>query len=239
MTTVHRALRNKAEVSSRTSKNVLKVASQLGYGEEMESDLRYGPVTVCSERNWPCQTPVFKTGTIGLLLVNQPLRFINHLINLDFIANLQEILSRFNLLLTVIQMSAGDECLPAVVSGNRLDGIIMVGDPVSSSIRMQLKKMNLVSVFFADGQPDFGIDRIMPDYQVCGTLAARYFAERGHQNVAYLDVSAANTVFVEVEEAFAAAAMHGGLKTDIYSHRVNHELQEESGLFLQAIDRIV
>ena len=170
ITTVHRALSGKGDISSYTSKKIKAIASQLGYGDLKQEK--------------PSSLDFHIGHTVGLLLFNLPVFLIKHRLNMQLMSYLVECLGRHGILMSVHQVTDADQ-LPSTVRADRLAGVIIMGSPTNPQIIKDMMGGNAVGVFIQSDACSVW-DWVAPDYEVRGRMAADYLIDRGHRRIGYL-----------------------------------------------------
>lgn len=235
VTTVHRVLRNKHDVSPRTSKLVKNVAKQLGYqlkGENVNTNGVSQGILLNSDQ------PLFTTFVIGLLLIERPLHLLKRTINAHLLSYIEAALAKYELLMTVIQV-ADPENLPATVSRNRLDGVIILGEPSARVMRDRLHSMNPVGVFSSVHSEERWADWITSDYHSRGQLAANYLADRGHRRVGFVNTEPGHGGFEQVGYSFLSSARHRGISARIFAGGEGVRMHESSDQTAAIADRVI
>lgn len=233
VTTVHRVLRNKHDVSPRTSRLVREVARQLGY--QLKGDGPGHPGRLFSP---PSDHSSFSTFVIGLLLIERPLYLLKRTINAHLLSHIEAALAKYELLMTVIQV-ADPTRLPPTVSPERLDGVIMLGEPSSRAMRDQLHMMNSVGVFSSVHSEEHWADWVTSDYHCRGHVAANYLADRGHRRIGFVNTLARHPGFEQVGHAFVSAGRSRGLSTQIFADDNGQAVHESSAQTAAAADRVI
>ena len=205
VSTVHRALQDKGDISSNTSKKIRYIASKLGYSD--------------SRTQKGNQADVHVGHTVGLLLFNLPVYLIKHRLNMQLMSYLIEYLGRHGILMSVHQITDADQ-LPATVRADRLDGVIIMGSPTNPQIIKDMMGGNAVGVFI---QPDACTrwDWVAPDYEIRGRLAADYLIDRGHRRIGYLNHVGDHYGFGIAGNALVRRAHDRGIQADEYITAAN------------------
>lgn len=207
VTTVHRALQKKDGISASASHKIHKVAEKLGYHTKNKAMGTPNPALFPAGKN-------LQSHTIGVLMVDTPIYFLQNRVNVRLLSHLETILARYGMLLSVHQAHSAAE-LPALVSSDRLDGVIVMGEVTDPVMTATLKNLNAVGVFATHSfQPQW--DQIAPDYDVRGRMAAEYLADRGHHRIAYLNHLPEHAGFEMVARAFISQARSLGLEAEEY-----------------------
>ena len=109
--------------------------------------------------------------------------------------------------------------LPQAVSSGNVDGILGYGQlPSDASIDPRVQKIPAVWMMSRqDPGSDVWGDRVKPDHEAIGQLAAEYLLGRGHRNVAYLNPDANYPLFQHRSTAFRAATVAAGAGSEVHS----------------------
>ena len=204
VTTVHRALQGKGDVSVHTLKKIKAIASRLGYADKQKKVI----------------LPDYHIDhTVGLLLFNLPVFMIKHRLNMQLMSHLVEYLGRHGILMSVHQVTNADQ-LPATVRADRLDGVIIMGLPSNPQIIKDMMGGNAVGVYLS---PDACScwDWVAPDYEIRGQMAADYLIDRGHRRIGYLNHAAEHYGFEITGSALVRRARHKGIPADEYITSAN------------------
>ncbi len=201
MTTVHRVLKGKGEVSPKTADRILKIIRDSGYSKQPGSQVI----------NNHFHKSFFKTGSIGVLLVHLPVELIKVPLIAKLISEIEKKLASYELMMTVMQISGAREKYPMITS-DRLDGLILLGDHTSDFLRDRFQSMHAVGVLGTEHDDLAWADWVSSNYQLRGRLAVKYLQERGHRRVAYFNPMANHLGFVEVGLEFNVCALRAGLE---------------------------
>jgi LacI family transcriptional regulator len=101
------------------------------------------------------------------------------------------------------------EELPARVSAQRVDGILLHGAAPGKALRERLRRVPTVWLMGNRRRPEWG-DQVMPDGYEVGDLAAKYLLGRGHRNLAFLNLDANHWPFRVYGHAFGVTAADAG-----------------------------
>jgi LacI family transcriptional regulator len=118
----------------------------------------------------------------------------------------QLILNRQRTNLILGHVTSAEDLPPAVLAG-QVDGVLGYGEFPAAAISDHLTKVPAVWMMSPSRDvPDLWGDRVMPDHQRIGQLAATYLIDRGHQRVAFLGGGCASPFIRLRGAAFADAA---------------------------------
>ena len=204
VTTVHRALQGKGDVSSYTLQKIKAIASRLGYDAKQKKAVL---------------PDVHVDHTVGLLMFNLPVFLIKHRLNMKLMSYLIEYLGRHGILMSVHQVTNADQ-LPATVRADRLDGVIIMGLPSNPKIIKDIMGGNAVGVYLGSDACSYW-DWVAPDYEIRGQMAADYLIDRGHRRIGYLNHTSEHYGFEITGSALIRRARHKGIPADEYITSAN------------------
>ena len=127
-------------------------------------------------------------------------------VSTSVLADVQRMLGERNLNLIFAHV-AHLQGLPQAVRSGNIDGILGYGEFPEDAVTPALRRIPAVWMMSRwDGGADAWGDRVKPDHQAIGRLAAQYLLARGHRHVAYFNPAPAQGVYTEREAAFRIAA---------------------------------
>ena len=194
-TTVHRVLRGKRDVSPKTIELVRSVMKDIGYPEEAKEDA-FNSNSALSH---------FKTGCIGLLLVEKPVELLKVPLFVKLLTEIEQALAEYHLLVTVMQVSDPEKEYP-MLSEERLDGLLIFGEPKSKKLRSKFESMHSVGLLSSEHFEDSWFDWVSCDFRSRGRLAVRYLLEHGHRRIAFFNPMPNHMGFEETGHHFEIAA---------------------------------
>ena len=203
--TVHRVLTHKGSFSAKTEEKIKRIAKELGFKGKRSKP---SPTAVSSES-------CFKAHSIGLLLVERPREILNCTINANLLSYIADNLSKYGLLLNIIQ-TPDSNSLPATFSRDRLDGVILLGTPYSEKLYAQIEDMNPVGLLSLAYGQHYSVDWVTSDYQARGRIAVDYLIDRGHKNVAYINTQKNHQGFNVTGQSFQFEANCRGLRSQLF-----------------------
>lgn len=161
-------------------------------------------------------------------------------ISTSVLADVQRMLGERNLNLIFAHVDDVAELPQALRSGN-VDGILGYGRFPDEAVTPALRRVPAVWMMSRwDGGADAWGDRVKPDHQAIGRLAAQYLIGRGHEHVAYFNPAPPQGVYTEREIAFRAAAEGRArqvsvMRSDEASADVQHfaEMDRAAGAFVK------
>ena len=189
--TVSRVINKRPGVSPQTEAAVKRAMAQLGYTPPAK---RRGPR--------PADRPNVATGTIGMLMMGTDAMFARAPVTAAvFHAVEQAIASQgFNLIVGQVD---DHERLPPDVAKGQVDGLLLHGYAPTPELRKSLAAHPSVWILSQRSTRGYWGDRVCPDNEVIGRLAAERLLGRGHRHLAYLYFSATHMGFRQRAESFA------------------------------------
>jgi len=100
--------------------------------------------------------------------------------------------------------------LPPQVTSGRVDGLLLYGYPPPRKLHDQLSHFPCVWLLSPRAGRGFWGDRVQPDNEAIGRLAANYLADRGHTEVAMLNLSPDHLGYRQRTDAFASTTRSRG-----------------------------
>ena len=198
-TTVHRVLRGKRDVSPKTIELVRSVMKDIGYPKEAK-ELANGSDSISS---------YFKTGCVGLLLVEKPVELLKVPLFVKLLTEIEQALADYHLLVTVMQIADPEKDYP-MLSEERLDGLLIFGEPQSKLLRSKLESMHAVGLLSSEHYEDSKFDWVSSDFKSRGRLAVRHLIEQGHRRVSFFNPMPNHMGFEETGHHFQLAAKKAG-----------------------------
>jgi LacI family transcriptional regulator len=198
--TTWRVLNRQPGVSPEVVARVLKVAAQVGYVAGQE------------RRGRPPKTSGLRNRQIGLLHMRQ-----TSPLGMSIIRVVQRLLADQGVNMIFGHVEALED-LPPAVRGGSVDGILGYGAYPASAVTPALQQIPAVWMMSRpDYQPDPWGDRVGPDNQAVGQLAARYLIEQGHKRLAYLNTNPGTPAAEDRGQAFAAVGRGGVESVELLS----------------------
>jgi LacI family transcriptional regulator len=199
--TVSRVINGRPGVSPENIEAVHRAMQQLGY---TPSARRPGPK--------PRDRSGVINGTIGLLMIGSDAMFARAPVTAAVFHGAEQALTErgFNL---IFGQLGPEGRLPPQVSSGQIDGLLLHGYAPPAKVRSLL--MNRPSVWMLSQRSSRGYwgDRVGPDNELIGRIAAEHLVARGHTQVAYLYFSATHMGFRSRSEAFCETAEELGART--------------------------
>lgn len=171
--TVSRVINNRPGVSPESVRLVRKAMQNIGFTP--------------SGRGRPVNTQP-RVGTIALLMIGADLTLMLAPVAGAVLHAVEDALGElgFNLILGKLNDSGR---LPPSVANGRVDGLLLYGYPPPRKHHMRLAKFPCVWLLSPRSPRGYWGDRIEPDNEAIGRMAADYLVARGHQHVAMLNLS--------------------------------------------------
>ena len=201
--TVSRVINNRPRVAPETEQAVRDAMDELGY---TPSDRRPGPKPM-SNREAATALGFFVVG--GAEGSGTP-GFMDLLRGVSNAAAAQD----FNL--TYDHFRGPDE-IARRLAKSPLGGVILHGATFDGSAAAFAQRVPTVWVMGNRTRPTWG-DQVMPDHHQIGTLAAEYFAERGHERLAFLNLDRMHWALEMCGYTFTAAAARLDRPVALLSH---------------------
>ncbi|HUB27373.1 MAG TPA: LacI family DNA-binding transcriptional regulator [Tepidisphaeraceae bacterium] len=199
--TVSRVINNHPRVAPETERNVRKAMQELGYAP---SDRRPGPKSAARQKTINKSAAILMFGSSG-----------------------QQVTPGFAGLLRGVSRGAAENSidlsfhfirdrdeLPSRILDQRTDGLLLHGSRPGQEVERWLRKMPTVWLMGNRRRPDWG-DQVMPDSYEIGHLAAQYLVERGHRNLAFMNMDSGFWPFRLYNQSFCAAAADLGVSVSI------------------------
>lgn len=195
--TVSRVINKRPGVSPECVRLVQKAMQNIGYTP--------------SSRGRPANAQT-RQGTIALLMIGADLTLMMAPIAGAVLHAVEDALAElgFNLILGKLNDSGR---LPPTVANGRVDGLLLYGYPPPRKHHARLAQFPCVWLLSPRMPRGYWGDRIEPDNEVIGQLAAEYLVSRGHKHVALLNLSpdhmgyeARTRVFVDTARAHGVEA---------------------------------
>ena len=222
--TVSRVMRADPSVTAHTSAKVMSVAQQLGFT----------PRPYRQKQN----SNGIRTGSVGLLLVKQPLELLHLPLYVTLLGALEAALAEKDLHLVMMQL-ADTGALPRTCSRNRLDGVFVLGC-APAGIRKSLRELNPVLLLSSGRVGDkLWADWVCPDFEARGHVAANYLLRQGHRRIAFFNPVASHWVFTEVRRGFEDAARSVGVEPVVLCAGEDIAIPWDSRLIRRHVEELV
>jgi LacI family transcriptional regulator len=171
----------------------------------------------------PKSSDGIRTRNIALLHFRQ-----STAISASVLSCVHRMLADHNLNLIFAHCQKADELPQAVRSGN-IDGILGYGQIPEDAIEKNLRKVPAVWMMSrTDPGPDTWGDRVKPDHQAIGELAARHLLGHGHRCLAYLNPDIDFPLYQDRLASFRSATESAGVPPQVYSSSGTTDLNVEA-----------
>ena len=199
--TVSRVINHRPGVSQDMTRKVRDAMKRLNYTPPAK---RRGPR--------PKSRSGVRTGNIALLFVGTDPALVVAPVAAGVLHAAEEALAERGFNMIVGQLSDADR-LPPTVANGQVDGILMHGYPPSHKMVESLQRYPTVWMLSQRGQRGYWGDRVAPDNQAIGRVAAEYLVERAHKHVAFLHCNTTHMGFDVRASSFVGWAQESGLTT--------------------------
>ncbi|MBZ0172115.1 MAG: LacI family transcriptional regulator [Phycisphaerales bacterium] len=189
--TVSRVINKRPGVAPRTIEAVQRAMRELGYVPPLN---RRGPKLAGWRR--------MATGSIGLLMVGTDAMFARAPVTAAVFHAVEKALTEHGFNLIVGQVGAEGRLPPDVAKG-QIDGLLLHGYAPPAKLREHLATNPSVWLLSQRSTRGYWGDRVCPDNEVIGRLAAEHLLALGHRHIAYLYFSPTHMGFRSRAEAFA------------------------------------
>lgn len=201
--TVSRVINRRPGVAPETAAAVREAMRSLGYTPPAK---RRGPK--------PKDHLKIETGNIGLLMVGTDAMFARAPVTAAVFHAAEKAIARHGFNLIVGQVD--DEVrLPPDVARGRVDGLLLHGYPPSAEMRRRLERHPSVWMLSQRSSRGYFGDRVCPDNELIGRLAAEHLTRAGHTRLAYMYFSATHMGFRTRAEAFQETAEEYGASVEL------------------------
>jgi len=125
--------------------------------------------------------------------------------------------------------------LPQAVSSGNVDGILGYGQ--FPEVDATFRKVPAVWMMTRqDPGADAWGDRVKPDHEAIGQLAARHLLDRGHKHVAFLNPDANWALYQQRSYAFGAAMKSAGITSETYNCTGTNELNLQAQCLVEQLE---
>lgn len=210
-TTVSRVINQKPGVSEAAALKVQAAMRKLGYTPPAR---RRGPQ--------PKSRKAIRTGNVALLMFGTEATPMVAPVAAAVMHSVEEALGNHGFTMALGQVKDGLRIPPAVANGN-VDGLILHGNPPSGELADRLKRYPAVWVMSPRARTGYWGDRVCPDNEAIGRMAADYLIERGHERIAFLGVDVTHLGFHARSQAFTDAAQDAGVAVEVVTQENGQE----------------
>jgi len=210
--TVSRVINHRPGVSQDMTRKVRDAMKRLNYTPPAK---RRGPR--------PKSRSGVRTGNIALLFVGTDPALVVAPVTAGVLHAAEESLAERGFNMIVGQLSEADR-LPPTVANGQVDGLLMHGYPPSDKMAQTLRRYPTVWMLSQRRRRGYWGDRVAPDNQAIGRIAAEYLVERAHKHVAFLHSNTTHMGFGVRAKSFIEWAQESGVTTAtiIKSSRSDH-----------------
>jgi len=179
------------------------------------------------------------TGNIALLFVGTDPALLAAPVAASVLHAAEDALAQRGFNMIVGQLGDSDRLPPNVANG-QVDGLLMHGYPPSRKIAETLNKFPTVWMLSQRRQRGYWGDRVAPDNQAIGRVAAEYLIDNTHAHVAFLHCDTTHLGFDARAEAFISWAKDSGAATaTIVRNPDDQELSPHQQYTQENINRLV
>jgi LacI family transcriptional regulator len=213
--TAWRIINNQPCKSEEAIEKVRRAMSQLGYDSAARAMQRRG--------RRPAGTEGIRTRNVALLHLREGTS-----ISSSVLSRVQRMLADKDLNLIFAQVDSPDAIPHAVRSGN-VDGILGYGQFPAEAMTPKLCRIPAVWMMSrSDMDPDPWGDRVRPDHEAIGKLAARHLLDKGHDRLGYLNPDANFLMYQQRLASFRMAADVPGATVDVFATSGTNDLDVEA-----------
>ena len=198
--TVSRLINARGGVSEATARRIRGAMARL----------RYRPKPPEQRRGRTARPAGLRTGNVCLLLVGAPRDVLDRPGISTVVATVESELRRRGLSLLLGQADSLRE-LPPCVNRRKVDGLLLVGE-ATDTLSEAARSLPAVWLLSSHTRPQGWADHVLPDNERIGTMAAEYFAARGHRRVAFYNEQPEHPGFAVRGAAFCSAARQRGME---------------------------
>lgn len=197
--TVSRVINNRAGVSAEAAKRVRDAMAEMGYVPPLRRPGRK-----------PSGPPGLRTGNVGLVMIGSRATMMDAPIAARVIQEAELSLTErgFNMILC---QAGKDRKLPPKIETGRVDGLLLYGGPPDPALRAVLRRHPSVWLLSQRARRGYWGDRVGPDNEAIGRLAAEHLTGQGHKRLAQLTLTGTHLGFETRNEAFEEVAESMGL----------------------------
>ncbi|MEO1128074.1 MAG: LacI family DNA-binding transcriptional regulator [Planctomycetota bacterium] len=203
--TVSRVINNRPGVSPEAAKAVYRAMEQLGYTPPAKRRGRR-----------PRGQDGITTGNVAVLMVGTDAMFARAPVTAAVFHSLEKSLTERGFNVLVAQVGPELRMPPDVVQG-RVDGLLLHGYGPSVEMRERLSHIPSVWVLSQRAMHGYWGDRVTPDNEMIGRMAAERLFRRGHQHVGYMRTRETHLGFRAREEAFTATIAEFGGRATVFA----------------------
>jgi len=199
--TVSRVINRRPGVSQDMTRKVRDAMKRLNYTPPAK---RRGPR--------PKSRSGVRTGNIALLFVGTDPTLVVAPVASHVLHAAEEALAERGFNMIVGRLTDSDR-LPPTVANGQVDGVLMHGYPPSNNMAEVLQRFPTVWMLSQRRQHGYWGDRVAPDNQAIGRIAAEYLVERAHKHVAFFHSNTTHMGFEVRADSFVGWALESGVST--------------------------
>jgi LacI family transcriptional regulator len=228
--TVSRVLNGRAGVSDEAEAAVRKAMRELGYNP---SGRRRGPR--------PKDRSGLRNGTIALLMMRTEAMLVRAPVTAAVLHGVEKALADADVNLVVGQVQ-DENRLPPTVASERVDGLLLHGFLPPRKLIEQLAHTPSVWLMSPRDATGYFGNRVSPDNEAIGRLAAEYLIQQGHTHLAYMYCDPGHQGFQTRKDAFLHTAKLHGVQCDLIeqgqpvTHDTVHATPER---FIPIVDKLM
>ncbi len=230
--TVSRVINDRPGVSHDLTRKVRDAMKRLNYTPPAK---RRGPK--------PKSRTGVKTGNIALLFVGTDPALVVAPITAGVLHAAEDVLAERGFNMIVGRLSDSGR-LPPTVAHGQVDGLLMHGYPPSPKMAETLKLYPTVWMLSQRRKRGYWGDRVAPDNQAIGRVAAEYLIDRGHRHIACLHCNTTHIGFEVRAQSFVEWANDAGISSatvlsDPDSDKMSQEQQDSQEYIDMLIGRLI
>lgn len=192
--TVSRVINNRAGVSPSAEKRVREAMAAMGYVPPLRRPGRK-----------PGGAPGLSTGNIGLVMIGQRATFADAPVAARVFHEAEALVTAIGCNLIVCQASKGKR-LPPKIEAGEVDGLLLYGAAPERGMRALLSRHPSVWLMSQRAKRGYWGDRVGPDNDAVGRLAAEHLIGREGRHLAQLTFSGTHLGYAARSEAFVETA---------------------------------
>lgn len=226
--TAWRIINNQPCKSEEAIEKVRRAMSQLGYDGAARAMQKRG--------RKPAGAEGIRTRNIALLHLREGTSMSS-----SVLSRVQRMLADKDLNLIFAQVDSPDAIPQAIRAGN-VDGILGYGQFPAEAVNPKLLRIPAVWMMSrSDMDPDAWGDRVRPDHEAIGKLAAKYLLDKGHDRLGYMNPDANFLMYQQRLASFRMAANVPGASVEVYAtsgtSNIDIEAERLVDLWLKATPR--
>lgn len=226
--TVSRVINNRPGVSPKAAEAVYRAMEVVGYT----------PPAVRRGRR-PQGRPGVSTGNVAVLMIGTDAMFSRAPVTAAVFHAAEKALAGLGFNLLVGQVGAEGRLPPDVARG-KIDGLLLHGYAPSIALRNRLRRHPSVWLLSKRSvQASWG-DRVTPDNEMIGRIAAEHLLSRGHRRLAFIHVSATHLGYRARAESFFGVIEEYGAEGHLISNDpLDASPSHQEDLQVDRVDRLV